>query len=161
MTKIIIALCSLLIVFLSFYLFSFSISVYAAIIVAAALSVLASLRSDDTSRISLIALDLLFMLLIMVVFKNTLIEQTIELYILFISVSLIFGSAETIIFHNKRMHPALGLLFTVFFWAPLSIPVFFIVENKLGTLGGVAVVVVLFLIAVRDIFRRKKETFKE
>jgi len=68
---------------------------------------------------------------------------------------------EMILFAKRKMHPVLGLLFTVLFWAPLAVPIFFIVENKLGTIGGVAVVVVLFLIAVRDIFRRKRENLIE
>jgi|SRR6056297_322267 len=161
MTKIIIALCAILTIFLTFFLFSFQGYVIALIIVGAGLAIIASIRTDDVSRTSLIALDLLFMLLIMVVYRNTLAMATLEFYIFFIALSLLVGSLEQILFANKRMHPVLGLFFTVFFWAPLAIPIFFIVENKLGTTGGVAVVIVLFLIAVRDIFRRKKETLSE
>ena len=161
MTKIIISLCAIMTVFLTFFLFSFTTYVIGLIIVGAGLAIIASFRSDDVSRTSLIALDLLFMLLIMVVFRNTLAMATLEFYVFFIGISLIIGSVEMILFSGRKMHPALGLLFTVFFWAPLAIPIFFIVENKMGTTGGVVVVMVLFLIAVRDIFRRKKENLNE
>lgn len=161
MSKIIISLCAILTVFLTFFLFNFEIYVIALIIAGACLAIIASIRTDDVSRTSLLALDLLFMLLIMVVYRNTLVVATMEFYVFFIGLSLLIGSLEQILFANKRMHPALGLFFTVFFWAPLSVPIFFIVENKLGTTGGVVVVIVLFLIAVRDIYRRKKENFTE
>lgn len=161
MTKIILSLCAILTVFLTFFLFSFQGYVNGLIVAGAALAILASIRSEDMSRTSLIALDLLFMLLIMVVYRNTLTLETMEFYIFFIDISLLIGSVEMILFAKRKMHPVLGLLFTVLFWAPLAVPIFFIVENKLGTIGGVAVVVVLFLIAVRDIFRRKRENLIE
>ena len=161
MTKIIISLCAILTVFLTFFLFSFQAYVIAMIIAGASLAIIGSIRNDDISRTSLIALDLLFLLLIMVIYRNSLAMETMEFYVFFIAVSLLVGSSEQILFAKKRMHPALGLFFTVFFWAPLSVPVFFIVESKMGTTGGVVVVIVLFLIAVRDIFRRKKENFTE
>ncbi len=156
MTKIVISLCAILTVFLTFFLFNFQPYVIGLIIIGAGLAIFASIRSEDVSRISLIALDLLFMLLIMVVYRNTLTMATMEFYVFFIGISLLIGSIEMVLFANRKMHPAVGLFFTVLFWAPLAIPVFFIVENKLGTTGGVLVVIGLFLIAVRDIFRRKK-----
>src|SRR6056297_3139378 len=146
MTKIILSLCAILTVFLTFFLFSFQGYVNGLIVAGAALAVLASLRSDEVSRTSLIALDLLFMLLIMVVYRNSLALETMEFYIFFVGLSLLIGSVEMLLFAKRKMHPALGLLFTVLFWAPLSVPVFFIVENKLGTIGGVVVVIVLFVI---------------
>ena len=161
MTKIILSLCAILTVFLTFFLFNFPGYVNGLIVAGAALAILASFRSEDMSRTSLIALDLLFMLLIMVVYRNTLALETMAFYIFFIGISLLMGSLEMLLFAKRPMHPALGLFFTVLFWAPLSVPIFFIVDNKLGTLGGVAVVIVLFFIAVRDIYRRKKENITD
>jgi len=159
MTKIIISLCALLTVFVSFFLFSFSPYVYALIIAGGALAIIGSLRSDDLARTSLVALDLLFMLLIMVVYRNTLVPETMEFYVFFVAISLLIGGVEQVLFANKKMHPVLGLIFTVFFWIPLAVPIYFIVESKMGQTGGIAVLVVLFLIVVRDIFRRKKSSF--
>ncbi|HRW34851.1 MAG TPA: hypothetical protein P5107_07330 [Thermotogota bacterium] len=161
MTKIIISLCALLTVFVSFFLFSFSPYVYALIIAGGALAIIGSLRSDDVARTSLVALDLLFMLLIMVVYRNTLVPETMEFYVFFVAISLLIGGVEQVLFANKKMHPVLGLIFTVFFWIPLAVPIYFIVESKMGQTGGIAVLVVLFLIVVRDIFRRKKSSFSD
>ena len=161
MTKIIISLCALLTVFVSFFLFSFSPYVYALIIAGGALAIIGSLRSDDVARTSLVALDLLFMLLIMVVYRNTLVPETMEFYVFFVAISLLIGGVEQVLFANKKMHPVLGLIFTVFFWTPLAVPIYFIVESKMGQTGGIAVLIVLFLIVVRDIFRRKKSSFSD
>lgn len=160
MTKIIIALGGALTVALSFILFSFGTGVTAALVAAVGLSVLASLRSENISQVSLLALDLLFLLLVMVVFRESFAES-MELFILFISVSLIIGSIDTLVFQGRKVHPMLGLIFTLFFWAPLSVPIYYIVERKMGEIGGIAVLAVLFLIVVRDIFRRKKETLED
>jgi hypothetical protein len=84
-----------------------------------------------------------------------------ELFVLFISVSLGIGSIDTLLFQGKKIHPMLGLVFTLFFWAPLSIPIYYIVERKMGSVGGTVVLIALFAIVVRDLFRRKKEKFEE
>ncbi len=157
MTKIIIAAGGILTVVLSFIIFSFPLYISGVIIGGIALGLLGVFRADDLSKEALIALDVLFMLLIMIVFSRTWVPETIELFMVFISVSMISGGVESIIFANKKMNPALGLLFTVLFWMPLSVPVYFLVERKMGVLGGVIVLAVLFLIVVRDIYRRKAD----
>jgi hypothetical protein len=159
MTKIIIALGGALTIALSFILFSFSTTVTVAIVASIGLAILASLRSENLSQVSLLALDLLFMLLVMVVFKETFAES-MELFMLFVSVSLAVGSVDTLFFHGKKIHPMLGLVFTLFFWAPLSVPIYYIVERKMGEIGGIVVLIALFVIVVRDIFRRKKENLE-
>jgi len=157
MTKIIIAAGGLLTVVLSFIMFSFPLYISAVIIAGISLGLLGVFRADDLSKEALIALDVLFMLLIIIVFSRTWVPETLELFMAFISVSMISGGLESIIFANKKMNPALGLLFTVLFWMPLSVPVYFLVERKMGLLGGVIVLAVLFLIVVRDIYRRKAD----
>lgn len=159
MTKIIIALGGALTIALSFILFSFSTTVTVAIVASIGLAILASLRSENLSQVSLLALDLLFMLLVMVVFKETFAES-MELFMLFVSVSLAVGSVDTLFFHGKKIHTMLGLVFTLFFWAPLSVPIYYIVERKMGEIGGIVVLIALFVIVVRDIFRRKKENLE-
>jgi FtsH-binding integral membrane protein len=125
------------------------------------LAIAGTLRETRVSQATLLTLDILFMLLIIGVFStsNSWPSESIGLFLTFLSISAITGGIESILFSSKKIHPAVGLFFTVLFWAPIAVPVYFIVENKLGTIGGAVSIAVLLIIVIRDLQRRKKEKF--
>lgn len=143
--------------------FSYPLNITILVVVASLLSVFAVLRDENSSKQVLIALDLLFMLLILLVLgmNGQWEKDSINLFLLFISVSSLAGSLESIIFANRKRNPFLNLIFTVLFWAPLAIPIYYIISPKGGSIGGIAGVAILLVIVFRDIKRRKKEDEKE
>ncbi len=163
MIKLAVTAGGIVISLLMLLVFSYSLNITYLVVGAAVLSILAVLRDSNTAKQSLIALDLLFMILILLVLgMNGKWEPgTIELFLFFISISSIVGSVESIVFSARKTHPFLNLIFTVFFWAPLAIPIYYIILPKGGPVVGIVAVGLLMFIVYRDIRRRKKSEKEE
>jgi len=159
--KLITTACGVVLCLLVIVVFKYPAETATLVCFGSALAIFGTLREKSMPQASVLTLNLLFMLLIIGVFgtSGTWSLENISLFLTFLSVSAIAGGIESILFSSKKIHPAAGLLFTVLFWAPVAVPVYFIIQNKLGTTGGAVGLVVLLIIVIRDLQRRKKEKF--
>jgi len=153
---------ALIVVVLGWWVFPQPLETRLALGVSGLLAIGGVLREQNLSQQTLLALDLLFMLLVLVIFSlnGRWTPDETGFFLFFFAVSLAAGSLEGLLFGNRKEPPALGLLWIVLFWAPLAVPVFYIVYPKGQWIGSFAALAVLFVIAVRDLTRRKKEKFR-
>ena len=151
-------LLSALLLFLLGFVFVHPLPTVWLVFVAVPLAVVALLLSRDDAKKLLVTLNILFMLLILVLFtlNNKWDQASIALFLNCLSISLLFASAELIIFLKIKRRPFVDLLFLIGFWTPIAIPVFFIGQRTFGLPGGILLLAALFIIVVREMFKRKK-----
>ncbi len=151
-------LLSVLLLFLLIFVFHHPFGTVWLVFVAVLLAIPAFFLGRDDAKKLLMTLDILFMLLILILFSlNKKWDQaSIALFLNCLSVSLLFAGTEILLLFKVKRHPFLELCFLLGFWMPVSIPMFYIGQQAFGLPGGILVVAALFMIVVRDMVRRKK-----
>lgn len=160
MTRIAILAAGIILTILLVFVFQYPLWLSGVIALSVMMAFLATYRDKPESQsITLIALNLFFSLLILLVFgtRSEWTQAHLTLFLALLSMSTLSGSLERLIFSGKRQFPAFTLLFVLLFWLPVIFVAFMVVQRRLGLPGGVGVGAVLMLIVFRDIVRRKKE----
>jgi len=158
MRQIVSIVLPVLLLFLLFFVFHHPFGTAWLVVAAILLAIPAFLLGREDGKKLLMTLNILFMLLILVLFTlNKKWDQTsIAFFLNCLSVSLLFAGVELLLFSKMKRHPFLELLFLLGFWTPIAIPMFFIGQQAFGLTGGILVVAALFMIVVRDMVKRKK-----